>query len=132
MNVHCNVTKNGLKAKAIWYPPEYPYGLIVKYIVRYKHLVSSPRKTNWKIGTVTMEPNSKGYPLIYDLDADYYKKYRIEVSAVNGAGEGPAAVVKSCALRRMPTGMYAARKITNLSVELTAFVYVILGEKMVN
>jgi len=71
--------------------------------VRYKHLVSSPRKTKWKIGTLTMKPNSKGYPLVYDLDADYYKKYRIEVSAVNGAGEGPAAIVESCALRRAPS-----------------------------
>ena len=47
-----------------------------------------------------MHPNTKGYPLVYDLDAEYYRRYRIEVSAVNGAGEGPAAVVESCSLRR--------------------------------
>ena len=75
-----------------------------------------------------MKPNSKGYPLVYDLDADYYKKYRIEVSAVNGAGEGPAAIVESCALRRAPSGMYAARNDNELTVELTASVYIILNE----
>ena len=90
--------------------------------------MSSPRKTKWKIGTLTMKPNSKGYPLVYDLDADYYKKYRIEVSAVNGAGEGPAAIVESCALRRAPSGMYAARKDNEPTLELASSVYTILIE----
>ena len=103
-NLRCNVTRNGHRAKALWYPPDYSYGLVVKYIIRYKHLVREPRKTEWKIASVTMKPNTNGYPLIYDLDVEYYRRYRIEVSAVNAAGEGPAAIVESCVLRSTKNG----------------------------
>lgn len=63
-------------------------------------MVRPPRKTEWKEDTVVMRPNKKGYPLVYDLDVEYYRRYRIEVYAVNSAGQGPPAVVESCALRR--------------------------------
>ena len=81
---------------------------MVKYVVRYKHLVSDSRKTQWKTSYVTMKPNTKGYPLTYDLDVEYYRRYRIEVSAINGAGEGPASVVESCSLRRAVPGEWIA------------------------
>ncbi|XP_065063806.1 protogenin B-like [Rhopilema esculentum] len=101
-NVFCNVSKNAHTAKVTWLPPEYPRGLITKYVIRYKHLARKI-KTEWKTAVVVMEPNSKGYPLFHNLDADYYKKYRIEVYAVNSAGGGQSVVVESCALRKATT-----------------------------
>ena len=102
-NVFCNVSKNAHTAKVAWLPPEYPRGLITKYVIRYKHLARKVN-TEWKNAVVVMEPNSKGYPLFHNLDADYYKKYRIEVYAVNSAGGGQSAVIESCALRKATTG----------------------------